>query len=291
VSLQIQNYDREVRAENSAQMGTCKNLSFLLLYFAAYVGSIACWIPCLSLWETNKLISSKNVAVPSYIILGMTIPVFIHLVCDIFARTYTAAFTRCYRLFSILLPCLIISFYAVPNKYVSAIFAVVHSQAILVVSGFIIRSHTCGGEVWTISSALLLLCSWVLFKSAELYSLHDISTDATKALNTTSWISVSVCILLLLYKSIVWFSRAVPLYLKVKAVDINQFSCSKNVIILNAVIFFDVLLHNCVSLERYIIATLLLYNMGTLLVIVLHDYVVAREAAKVKVSIHKVELY
>jgi len=264
-----------------------QTINLFLLYATAYLGGVICWLPFLLSWRANLSdeINPRSFAGPSYIILGLTIPVTIHLACDIIAGTYTAALTRCHRLFSILIPCLVLLCHALPKNDVNAIFAIAHSQAILLLSGFVIRSHTCGRDIWRIGSSLFVLFCWASYNAAELYSLYAINSEAQQALYLFSWIFETLFLLFVIYKSISWFTWALPLYLEVRMININQFSCTKNVIILNTVTILELIFHACMSNENYAISSLFVFNLGTLLVIVLHDYVIAREAAKIKVNI------
>ena len=162
-------------------------MSLTPLYFMAYIGGLICWIPFFLKRELCEDVltggKSASFSHPAYVILGLSIPVTIHLFCDIITGTRIAAITRCYRLFSILIPCLIIICYAIPQGNEKVIYCVINSQSILLLSGFIIRSYTCGSDIWSKRPSLLILALWSIAIVAENFKAFTCNQKTRMYLN------------------------------------------------------------------------------------------------------------
>ena len=259
------------------------------LYITAYLGGFICWIPflqgrnlCDRVLQGGK---SSSFSLTAYVIFGLSIPITIHLVCDVITGTKIAAITRCYRLFSILLPCLVIICYAIPYHEINAIYCIINSQSILLLSGFLIRSYSCGTEIWTMKSALSILMFWTISIASQNFKCFSCDHEQIFNLDVVWLISTVLYYTLVLYKTILWIRQIIKKHLKGKTMNIKEFSCTKNVLILNAVMILNSIFYSHFKSTTYMISVLITYNIGALLVIVLHDYIIGREAAKMKVLI------
>ena len=219
-----------------------------------------------------------------FAIFGSVTPMIVFLLCDIVTGTMQTAFTRLYRLMTILIPCLVIIFVAIPLQNVGILAFSFQSQAIFHLCGFLVRIHTCGAKIWNFSSTMIIMLLWTAAICQRMLQTFVCSSCSEFI------IGEAICFMLgfTIYsrKSFLSFQYSITQYKKNGKLTYEEFCCLKNVVVLSIAIFIRLIVTVLAQREDFVsnlVALFLSQNFATLLVIALHEYALSRKVAKMEV--------
>ena len=228
-------------------------------------------------------LNSRALLFASIAIMGSVTPMIIFLFCDLMLGTIRTAFIRFYRLATIFFPCLLIASYAIPfNSEVMLAFAVT-IQTILHLCGFIVRIHTYGFKIWSFRVSVTILILWTIalcIQMNQFLFLENFYFQLGELLCSI------VGFVVFLYCARNWVEHLAVQYQKNRVLSIEEFTCTKNVVILCLafIIQFTAMVSYQVQIfSGFLVLLLLTQNFAALLVVVLHEYVLRSKITHMEV--------
>jgi len=285
----------------SKNAGISENLLCSLdpFYLISLLAVFTCTIPFFLLREDNSIsvdsstvilklfsidLNSKSLLYASICIMGSVTPMIIFLFCDLFFGTIRAAFIRFYRLATIFFPCSLIIFFAIPlNSIVLLAFAFT-AQTILHLCGFIVRILSNGKKVWSFRTNMSILVMWtaaLCLQMQQLLFLDNIYFEVGELVCSI------IGFIIFSYYSYKWMVHVTSQYKKNRELSIDEFTCTKNVVILYLALiirFVVAVSYELGSIPGSLVTLLVTQNAAALLVVVLHEYVLRSKLVQMEVT-------
>ena len=268
-------------------------------YLIAFLGTFVNIIPFfLKFSVCNDSLSSEmlypgNVHVPSLIhslffrdavvlTIGSVIPIAMFLCCDIITGTLVLASTKCYRLFSIVIPCLLILLSGIPNENIGIVVFAIQTQKLLQICGFLVRSHSCGSSIWKFHPTFLTTVIWSTACCVNAMMPYVCTSIIYYRMIVGMLEAIGLCIYS--YYGFKWTMYIYQQHKMKRKINYDEYSCTKNVVLLFVVILINICVKFVPNFKYACPIELIIQNLATLLVIMLHEYVVGRRATKMQVS-------
>ena len=264
-----------------------------VFYIISFLAIIICSIPLFAKnqYKTSTLLKlfyaefhSNALLYASIAIMGSTTPMIIFLLCDVIIGTLRSALIQLYRLGTILCPCAIIILCAVPNNSLSVLIFAFTSQSILHLSGFLARIYVYGNEKWPFHSAVIVLILWSSVLCLRMQMLLFEFSFSFFVIETLLSVLGLVIYTFHFFK---WIIHIVQQLKNNGELSIEEYIGTKNAVILMIAVIIrfivtGILEHSNASGSLVIL--LVSQNLASLLVVVLHEYVLRNRVSRMEVS-------
>ena len=231
----------------------------------------------------SMALGSNSLLYVTIAIMGSAVPMIIFLFCDLLLCTIYAAYIRFYRLATILFPCSLIIFIAIPSNNVVVLAFAVTTQTIFHLCGFIVRIHSYGIPVRSFRINITILILWT---TALCLQINQLVISRNIYFELGELICFIIGFIIFSYSSWKWIIHVAKQYRKNKNLSLEEFTCTKNVVILYVALiirFVVIILCKHRNVPGSIVVILATQNIAALLVVVLHEYVLRSRVTQMEV--------
>ena len=263
-------------------------------YYISFIAVAICSAPLFAKSEYSSSvkfdlyiadISSKALLYATIAIMGSVTPMIIFLFCDILVGTLRAALIQFYRLATILTPCSLIIFFAVPNSSIPVLAFAFTAQSILHLCGFLGRIYSYGNKMWSFRTTVTIMLLWT---SALCLRMQMLLFEWNFYFFVIETLLCVIGLVIYSFYFLKWIVFIMKQLKKNGEMSIEEFSVTKNAVILIVAVIIRIIV--TITLESSkatgcLVTSLITQNLAVLLVVVVHEYVLHSQVARMEVSV------